>query len=59
MASRLLTAVRRSPTPTQNFLLTIVYQQLRDEVGLLDRNPLEDNTIEDIYQEAVGWLSNL
>ncbi len=59
MASRLLTAVRRSPTPTQNFLLTIIYQQIRDEVGLLDRNPLDDNTIEDIYQEAVDWLSTL
>ena len=59
VASRLLTAVRRSPTPTQNFLLTIVYQQIRDEVGLLDHNPLEDNSLGDIYEEAVDWLSNL
>ncbi len=58
VASRLLTVVRRSPTPTQNFLLTIVYQQLRDEVGLLDHNPLEDHTLPEIYQEAVDWLSN-
>jgi predicted ATPase/class 3 adenylate cyclase len=58
-ASRLLTAVRRSPTPTQNFLLTIVYQQIRDEVGLQDHNPLDDNTIVGIYQEAVDWLSDL
>jgi predicted ATPase/class 3 adenylate cyclase len=59
LASRLLTAVRRSPVPTHNFLLTIVYQQLRDEVGLLDHNPLEDNTVEDICREAIDWLSNL
>ena len=59
LARRLLTAVRRSPTPTHNFLLTIVYQQLRDEVGLLDHNPLEDNTVGDICREAIDWLSNL
>ena len=59
VARRLLTVVRRSPTPTQNFLLTIVYQQLRDEVGLLDHNPLEDSTVEDICREAIDWLSNL
>lgn len=58
LASRLLTAVRRSPTPTQNFLLTIVYQQLRDEVGLMDHNPLDDNTVGEIYDAAVAWLSN-
>ncbi len=28
------------------------------EVGLLDHNPLEDNTVGEIGQEAVDWLSD-
>ena len=58
-ATRWITAVRRSPTPTQNFGFTIAYRQLRDEVGLLDENPLDDATIEEIYQEAKDWLASV
>lgn len=57
--ARWITAVRRSPTPTQNFGFTIAYRQLRDVVGLLDENPLDDATIEEIYQEATDWLASL
>jgi hypothetical protein len=57
--ARWITAVRRSPTPTQNFGFTITYRQLRDEVGLLDENPLDDATIEEIYEEATDWLASL
>ena len=28
-------------------------------VGLLDHNPLDDTTMEDIYQEAADWLAGL
>ena len=40
-------------------MVTIAYRQLRNEVGLLDHNPLDDATIEDIYQEASDWLAAL
>jgi hypothetical protein len=57
--ARWVTAVRRSPTSTQNFVITAAYRQLRDEVGLLDDNPLEHATIAEIYQEAKDWLASL
>ena len=59
LTARWITAVRRSPTPTQNFGFTIAYRQLRDEVGLLDENPLDDANIEEIYHEATDWLASL
>ena len=59
LAARWITAVRRSPTPTQNFAFTVAYRQLREEVGFLAENPLEDATIEEIYQEARDWLASL
>lgn len=54
-----LTAIRHSPVPTHDFNLTIIYRQLRNQVGLLDLNPLEENTIYDLYQEATAWLTSL
>jgi predicted ATPase/class 3 adenylate cyclase len=59
LARRWLTAVRRSPTPTLNFVFTVAYRQLRVEVGLLDHNPLDDATLKDIYREASDWLAAL
>jgi hypothetical protein len=59
LTRRWLTAVRRSPTPTQNFMFTVAYRQLRAEVGLLDHNPLNDATLKDIYREASDWLAAL
>jgi predicted ATPase/class 3 adenylate cyclase len=59
LTARWITAVRRSPTPTANFGFTIAYRQLRDAVGLLDENPLDDATIEEIHQEATDWLASL
>jgi len=54
-----ITAVRRSPTPTHNFLITIPYRQLRNELGLLDRDPLEETTLEQTYEGARHWLASL
>lgn len=59
LAARWITAVRRSPTPTANFGFTIAYRQLRDAVGLLDENPLDNATIEEIHREAADWLASL
>jgi hypothetical protein len=56
-ARRWLTAIRHAPTPTQGFYITIVYRQLRQEVGLVDRDPLEHATLDDIYQEASAWMA--
>lgn len=58
VASRLLTAVRRSSKQTQSFHITLMYRLLRNEVGLLDDNPLDTATIEEIYAQAVEWMDS-
>ena len=56
---RWLAAVRHSATPTQNFQLTIIYRQLRGEVGLQDENPLDSMEIQEVYAESVAWMNSL
>ncbi len=58
-ARRWLTAVRYAPKPTKSFQLTIIYRQLRSEVGLQDENPLDSMEIQDVYAEAVEWIQSL
>ncbi|MGH1492003.1 MAG: hypothetical protein ACRBK7_21885, partial [Acidimicrobiales bacterium] len=58
-ARRWLTAVRHSPKPTQNFQLTIIYRQLRGEVGLQDDSPLDSMDIQEVYAEAKAWMDSL
>ena len=58
-ARRWLTAVRRSSTPTHGFYATIIFRQLRDQVGLLEHDPPDDASIESIYEEANDWLADL
>ena len=58
-ARRLLSAVRHSPKPTQTFQLTTIYRLLRDEVELLDPDPLDTATLDDIYDESVAWMQAL
>lgn len=58
-ARRWLTAIRRSPKPTKSFHMTIMYRQLRTAVGLLDENPLDSATLDDIWDEAVAWMDAL
>lgn len=58
-ARRWVTAVRRSPKPTANFQLSIMYRQLRSEVGLDDVNPLDSMSLHDVYREAVAWMDSL
>ena len=55
----LVTAIRRSPVPTHNFLHTIVYRQLRDRVGLAAENPLDHQTIEEVFDDAMTWMNSL
>lgn len=55
-ARMLLTAVRRAPKPTQNFLATIQYRELRDSVGLSDENPLDHQSLQEILDEAHAWF---
>lgn len=56
---RLITAVRRSPVPTQNFMHTVLYRLLRDRVGLVDENPLDHQPIEQVFQDAREWMDTL
>jgi hypothetical protein len=51
--------VRRSSTPTHGFYATIIFRQLRDQVGLLEHDPPDDASIESIYEEANDWLADL
>ena len=55
----LVTAIRRSPVPTHNFLHTIIYRQLRDRVGLATDNPLDSHTIEEIFGDTMTWMDSL
>lgn len=56
---RWVTAVRHSPKPTANFQMSIMYRQLRNEVGLDEANPLDEDTLEGTYVEAVEWMASL
>jgi hypothetical protein len=58
-ATRWVTAIRHADRPTQSFNATGAYRQLRDRAGLLDENPLETDTIQEIYGEARDWLHEL
>ena len=55
----LVTAIRRSPVPTHNFLHTIIYRQLRDRVGLATENPLGTHTVEEIFDDTMNWMDSL
>ena len=59
LARRWLTAVRRAGTPTQGLYLTIIYRELRNQVGLLNDNPLDHETLRSIYAQATEWLRSL
>ncbi len=52
----LLAAVRGAPKPTQNFMTTIQYRELRNAVGLSAENPLDSQPIEDIFDDACTWF---
>jgi hypothetical protein len=58
-ARRWLTAIRRAPKPTKSFHITIMYRQLRNELGLLDDNPLDSVTLDDISDETLAWMDAL
>ena len=56
-ATRWATAIHRADRQTQSFNATGAFRQLRDRVGLLDENPLETISIQEIYREARAWLN--
>ena len=58
-SARWVTAVRRAPRPTSNFLITGAYRRIRERVGVTEENPLDSNTIEGVYREAKEWLRSL
>lgn len=55
----LVTAVRHSGRPTQNFMATIMYRQLRDAVGIDNVNPLDERSGEQLLAEADSWMQSL
>ena len=36
-----------------------MYRQLRNELGLLDDNPLDSVTLDDISDETLAWMDAL
>lgn len=58
-ARMLLSAVRHAPNPTQNFLATTQYRELRNEVGLAEENPLESRSMQEIFEESWEWMQAL
>lgn len=55
----LVTAIRQSPVPTHNFGHTIIYRQLRDRVGLTTENPLDSQTIQELFDDTMRWADSL
>ncbi len=56
---RWLTAIRRFGRPTQNFMVTIMYRELRTAVGLDDVNPLDATSGRELLAEADSWMRSL
>lgn len=56
---RWLTAIRRFGRPTQNFMVTIMYRELRNAVGLDDANPLDRMCGSELLAEADAWMRTL
>lgn len=55
----LLAAVRNAPKPTQTFMITIQYRELRNAVGLEAENPTNSQTIEEIFEDACTWFREM
>ena len=49
-----LTAMRHAPRPTQNFIVTAVFRQMRDRLGFEQRGP--DQPIDATFSDALRWL---
>ena len=49
-----LTAMRHAPRPTQNFIVTAVFRQIRDRLGFEQRGP--DQPIDATFSDALRWL---
>ena len=58
-ARRWLTAIRHAAVPTQNFQLTIMYRQVRRQVGLLESSAISGAELRSHYREAVAWMAAL
>jgi hypothetical protein len=59
VALRWLSAIRRSPKPTQSFHLTIMYRLLRNELGAPVSDPFTIDELRAEYAEAVAWMAAL
>ncbi len=53
-ARQWLTAVRHAPRPTQNFIVTAVYRQMRDVLGFQDEKPAPPVHL--TFSHALRWL---
>ena len=58
-AQRWVTAIRRAGRPTANFLVTIMFRQLRDRVGYQQADPLEHSSLTELIEECRLWLSSV
>jgi hypothetical protein len=52
-----LNAIRHADRPTQNFLFTAMFRQVRNQVGIDQAPPSQP--IETTFAEAIAWLRSL
>jgi hypothetical protein len=46
--------MRHAPRPTQNFIVTAVFREMRDRLGFEQRTP--DQPIDATFADALRWL---
>ncbi|MET0325061.1 MAG: hypothetical protein ABW219_07565 [Ilumatobacteraceae bacterium] len=56
-AGRWVRAVRDAGRPTQSLQVTCAYRRLRDAVGITAADPLASASLEEIADEALGWMA--
>jgi hypothetical protein len=56
-ASRWLRAVKDAGRPTQSFQMTLVFNRMREAVGLAADSPLASATLGEMGDEALAWIA--
>jgi hypothetical protein len=56
-ASRWLRAVKDAGRPTQSFQMTLVFNRMREAVGLAADSPLASATLGEMGDEALAWMA--
>jgi hypothetical protein len=55
-AARWLRAVKDAGRPTQSFQMTLVFNRMREAVGLAADSPLESASLHELGEKAIAWM---